>query len=324
MTVTGSCPAGCADTGNHVRFGGAPRSDTTREPAVSKGLPPCYAPFIEQPYRRSAKGTRHVWHPLGQGPAGLSAAMSCRRARAHKRDCRAMNILIVVTSHDQLGPTGKKTGIWLEEFAAPYYAFTDSGATVIVASPKGGKAPVDPLSETEAAATANTARLVADTVAQDLLAHTKVLWDMRVWMFDAVFYPGGHGSLWDLPVTSASIGLLRACFTAGKPVATVGHGCCALRGVMSDGHPVVKNRRVTGFSDSEEAAMGLTDIVPFSVEANLRASGGLYEKAADWQSCAVIDNRLVTGQNPASARAAAELLLAYLAAHPSPGVITAP
>jgi putative intracellular protease/amidase len=224
-----------------------------------------------------------------------------------------MKILIVLTSHDTLGNTNKKTGFWLEELATPYYVFRDAGAAVTLASPKGGAPPVDPASQAETAQTPATRRLEADDAAQAALAHTLKLTDVTPTSFDAVFYPGGHGPLWDLAEDPKSIALIKAFYTAGKPVAAVCHGPAVFRRTEIDGQPLVQGRRVTGFSDTEEQAVGLTSVVPFRVEDELRRLGGLYEKAADWQSFAITDGRLITGQNPASSKAVADALVASLA-----------
>ncbi|WP_206860638.1 type 1 glutamine amidotransferase domain-containing protein [Lysobacter changpingensis] len=223
-----------------------------------------------------------------------------------------MKILMVLTSHDRLGDTGEKTGFWLEEFAAPYYVFTDAGAQVTVASPKGGQPPIDPKSDDPSNQTPAQDRFKADAKAQAVLADTKRLDSLSPDDFDAVFYPGGHGPLWDLAEDPASIRLIESFFDAGKPVAAVCHAPGVLRHVKHDGEPLVKGRRVTGFTNSEEAAVKLTEVVPFLVEDELRRLGGRYEKAADWQSFAIVDGRLVTGQNPASSEATAEALLGLL------------
>jgi len=216
-----------------------------------------------------------------------------------------MKILIVLTSHDQLGDTGRKTGFWLEEFAAPYYTFVDAGAAVTVASPMGGQPPLDPQSDTTESATESTVRFKADWVAQAILAATVELVTVKAAGFDAVFYPGGHGPLWDLAESGSSISLIEAFIAAGKPVAAVCHAPAVLHRVLVDGHSVVSGKRVTGFSDTEEEAVHLTHVVPFLVEDELKRLGGIYEKGADWQSFVVVDGRLITGQNPASSRAAA-------------------
>jgi len=223
-----------------------------------------------------------------------------------------MNILMVLTSHDRLGDTGEKTGFWLEEFAAPYYVFTDAGAQVTVASPKGGQPPIDPKSDDPANQTPAQDRFKADTSAQAVLASTKRLDSVSADEFDAVFYPGGHGPLWDLAEDPASISLIERFYDSGKPVAAVCHAPGVLRHVKHDGEPLVKGRRVTGFTNSEEEAVKLTKVVPFLVEDELKRLGGKYEKAGDWQSFAIVDGRLVTGQNPASSEATAEALLKLL------------
>jgi putative intracellular protease/amidase len=223
-----------------------------------------------------------------------------------------VKILMVVTSHDKLGDTGKKTGFWLEEFAAPYFTFLDAGAQVTVASPKGGQPPLDPKSDTPEGQTALTKRFKADPAAQAVLASTVKLEGMKADDFDAVFYPGGHGPMWDLAEDKHSIALIEAFYNSGKPVATVCHAPGVLHHVMIDGQSIVKGKRVAGFTNSEEEAVGLTHVVPFLVEDELKRLGGLYEKVADWQSFAVTDGRLVTGQNPASSEAGAKQLLALL------------
>ncbi|MET1070411.1 MAG: type 1 glutamine amidotransferase domain-containing protein, partial [Pseudomonas prosekii] len=225
-----------------------------------------------------------------------------------------MKILMVLTSHDQLGNTGKKTGFWLEEFAAPYYTFKDAGAQLTLASPKGGQPPLDPKSDEPDAQTAATERFRKDSAAQSALASTVVLSSVKAEDFDAVFYPGGHGPLWDLAEDQHSIALIEALYRAGKPVATVCHAPGVLRHVKdADGQPLVKGKRVTGFSNSEEEAVQLTDVVPFLVEDELKAKGGIYSKGEDWASYVTTDGLLLSGQNPASSEATAEALLAKLA-----------
>jgi putative intracellular protease/amidase len=224
-----------------------------------------------------------------------------------------MKILMVLTSHDQLGDTGKKTGCWLEEFAAPYYAFLDAGAKITVASPKGGQPPLDPKSDTPEGQTETTTRFKKDAAAQAVLATTVKLADVRAEDHDAVFYPGGHGPLWDLAEDPRSIALIEAFYSAGKPVAAVCHAPAVLHRAMSHGEPIVKGKRVTGFTNTEEEAVQLTKVVPFLVEDELKRLGGLYEKVGDWQSFAITDGRLITGQNPASSGAAAQQLLKLLA-----------
>ncbi len=224
-----------------------------------------------------------------------------------------MKILMVLTSHDTLGDTGRKTGFWLEEFAAPYYTFLDAGATVDIASPKGGQPPIDPVSDTPEGQTDSTRRFKGDPSAQAALASTSRLADVAADGYDAVFYPGGHGPMWDLAEDPHSIALIEAFWGAGKPVAAVCHAPGVLHRVQFQGRPLVEGKRVTGFTNGEEAAVHLTEVVPFLVEDELKRLGGLYEKAADWASFVVTDGRLVTGQNPASSRAAAEALRKLLA-----------
>ena len=221
-------------------------------------------------------------------------------------------ILIVLTSHNTLGSTGKPTGFWLEEFTAPYYVFFDAGVQVTVASPRGGQPPIDPKSDDPSGQTESMARFKGDMAAQAVLADTVRLADARAADFDAVFYPGGHGPLWDLAEDRASISLIESFYSNNKPVAAVCHGPAVLRNVKYKGDALVKGKRVTGFSNSEEEAVQLTAIVPFLVEDELARLGGHYEKAADWQCFVVTDGLLVTGQNPASSGAAAQALLALL------------
>lgn len=224
-----------------------------------------------------------------------------------------MKILMILTSHDQLGNTGKKTGFWLEEFVAPYYVFKDAGAQVTVASPDGGQPPLDPKSDDPSAQTDATRRFSDDPAAQKVLANTHKLKDVSAADFDAVFYPGGHGPLWDLAEDATSIALIEAMLAAGKPVAAVCHAPGVLRHVKSaDGKPLVEGKSVTGFTNTEEEAVGLTDMVPFLVEDMLKTNGGKYSKGDDWQPHVVTDGLLVTGQNPASSEHAAEALLKML------------
>ena len=224
-----------------------------------------------------------------------------------------MKLLIVLTSHDKLGDTGKKTGFWLEEFTAPYYQFLDAGAELTLASPKGGQPPLDPKSDEKDAQTETTERFRQDKNAQHALASTVKLSEVNVADFDAVFYPGGHGPLWDLAEDANSVKLIEDFWAAGKPVSAVCHAPGVFRDVkQADGTPLVKDKRVTGFSNSEEDAVGLTDIVPFLVEDELKKNGGDYSKAADWHPYAVTDGKLITGQNPASSTAVAKALLKML------------
>lgn len=223
-------------------------------------------------------------------------------------------ILMVLTSHEQLGNTGAKTGFWLEEFAAPYYAFKDAGAHITLASPLGGQPPLDPKSDAADSQTDSTRRFKADSAAQAVLANTLKLKDVKASDFDAVFYPGGHGPLWDLAEDTTSIALIEAMLKAGKPVAAVCHAPAVLRHPKADnGASVVKGKKVTGFTNTEEAAAGLTDVVPFLVEDMLTQNGGVYSKAGDWQPYVVVDGLLITGQNPASSEPAAKALLKALA-----------
>ena len=220
---------------------------------------------------------------------------------------------MILTSHDQLGDTGKKTGFWLEEFAAPYYVFRDAGATITLASPKGGQPPLDPKSDAPDAQTPATERFKADLEANAQLAATHKLSEIDVAAYDGVFYPGGHGPMWDLANDSDSIALIQDALAAEKPVAAVCHAPAALKNVKNaDGTPLVKGKTVTGFSNSEEDAVGLSDIVPFLLEDTLKEQGGEYSRGDDWAVHVVEDGLLITGQNPASSEEAAKRLLAKL------------
>jgi putative intracellular protease/amidase len=224
-----------------------------------------------------------------------------------------MKILMVLTSYDKLGNTGKKTGFWLEEFAAPYYVLKDAGATVTVVSPLGGQPPLDPKSDVPDAQTEDTQRFKADPATQAVLAHTLKLSEVTAGDFDAVFYPGGHGPMWDLAEDTSSIALIEATLAAGKPIALVCHAPGVLRHVKAaNGEPLVQGKAVTGFTNTEEQAVGLTEIVPFLVEDMLVQNGGNYSKVADWQPYVVKDGLLITGQNPASSAPAAKQLLEQL------------
>lgn len=221
-----------------------------------------------------------------------------------------MNVLIVLTSHDQLGDTGNKTGFWLEEFASPYYYLLNAGVSVTLASPLGGQPPVDPKSHEPGFLTDDTRLFDNDQAAQAALANTAKLSDMEVEEFDAVFYPGGHGPLWDLHNDKDSIALIEGFIAAGKPVATVCHApAVLLKAKAPNGDSLVLGKNVTGFSNSEEAAVQLTDIVPYLLEDELVAMGGLYQKIEDWNSLAVVDGLIITGQNPGSSAAVAEALV---------------
>ena len=223
-----------------------------------------------------------------------------------------MKILMVLTSHDILGSTGRKTGFWLEEFTAPYYVFRDSGVEVTLASPKGGQPPIDPKSDLPESLTPLMVRFKEDTVAQSALAHTVKLQDMRSENFDAIFYSGGHGPMWDLVDNTQSIALIESFYNSGKPVGAVCHAPAVLRRVMYEGAPIVRGKRVTGFTNSEEEEVQLTHIVPFLVEDELKRLGGIFEQAPNWQSFSITDGRLITGQNPASSTAGAQALLKVL------------
>lgn len=224
-----------------------------------------------------------------------------------------MKILMVLTSHSDLGNTGEKTGFWIEEFAAPYYVFADAGATITIASPLGGQPPVDPKSEAPDAQTPATQRFYKDYTAIDLVAHTLKLSDINESDYDAVFYPGGHGPLWDLADDKDSIGLIQSFYKNQKPIAFVCHAPAALVNVTTEnGEFLVKDKKVTGFSNTEEEAVKLTDIVPFLLENELKNKGGIYSKGNDWGSYVQQDGLLITGQNPASSEETARLLLATL------------
>lgn len=221
-----------------------------------------------------------------------------------------MKVLMVLTSHDELGDTGKKTGFWLEELAAPYYSFKDDGAEIVLASPLGGQPPLDPVSNAPANQTDATHRFEADAAAMAQLATTVKLADVAIADFDAVFYPGGHGPLWDLAEDATSIALIDGFLAAEKPAAFVCHAPGVLRHVRSaDGRPLVEGKKVTGFTNSEEDAVGLTDIVPFLVEEELKAKGGIYSRGPDWGSYVLQDGLLITGQNPGSSSATARALM---------------
>jgi len=224
-----------------------------------------------------------------------------------------MNILMVLTSYDRMGETGHKTGFWLEEFAAPYYVFHDAGAKITLASPKGGQPPVDPNSTVPDAQTPATERFNQDQEAQQALANTTLLSQVNASDYDAIFYPGGHGPLWDLAEDSHSIALIKTFVEQQKPVGAVCHAPAVFRHVIdTSGAPLVQGKQVTGFSNTEEEAVQLTKVVPFLVEEMLKQNGGQYERADDWQSHVVVDGLLVTGQNPASSDASAEALVELL------------
>ena len=224
-----------------------------------------------------------------------------------------MKILMILTSHDQLGETGHKTGFWLEEFASPYYVFKDASADITLASPAGGQPPLDPKSDEEDFQTDATRRFKSDAAAQQALANTVKLADVSADEFDAVFYPGGHGPLWDLAEDNRSVRLIESMAAAGKPVAAVCHAPAVLKNAKNpDGSPLVQGKSVTGFSNTEEDAVQLTGVVPFLLEDELKAKGGNYSKADDWNPFVITDGKLVTGQNPASSEQAARAVLALL------------
>ena len=218
-------------------------------------------------------------------------------------------VLFVLTSHDKLGDTGLKTGFWTEELAAPYYALSDQGVEVTLTSPKGGLPPIDPKSEDPSSQTDATRRMDNDAVLKDKLNHTYKLSEVMSEDFDAVFYPGGHGPLWDLAEDKVSQQLIVDFYNNGKPVAFVCHAPGVLKDVKIDGEYLVKGKNVTGFTNTEEEVVQLTNVVPFLVEDMLKKNGGLYSKIEDWSPYAIIDGKLVTGQNPASSEKVAEELL---------------
>jgi putative intracellular protease/amidase/catechol 2,3-dioxygenase-like lactoylglutathione lyase family enzyme len=228
-----------------------------------------------------------------------------------------MKILMVLTSHDKLGNTGRPTGFWLEEFAAPYFVFKDAGVELTLASPKGGQPPLDPKSDLPENQTPAMTRFKKDAAAQKALANTVKLADQKSEDFDTVFYPGGHGPMWDLAESPTSIALLEAFYNSGKPIALVCHSPGVLRHVTYQGAPLVKGKHVAGFTNGEEEEMQLTKVVPFLVEDELLRLGAIYEKVANWQPFSITDGRLITGQNPASSTSAAQALLKLLTASES-------
>jgi putative intracellular protease/amidase len=220
-----------------------------------------------------------------------------------------MKILMVLTSHDQLGNTGRKTGFWLEEFAAPYFVFKDAGVEVTLASPKGGQPPVDPKSDLPENQTEAMSRFKQDAAAQEALAQTIKLAEVKAEDYDTVFFPGGHGPMWDLAEDPVAIGLLESFYSSGKPIALVCHAPGVLHRVEFNGAPLVKGKRVTGFTNEEEEELQLTEVVPFLIEDELKRLGAIFEKVPNWQPFSIVDGRLVTGQNPASSTSAAQDLL---------------
>jgi putative intracellular protease/amidase len=243
----------------------------------------------------------------------LALTVSCFIATAQKQKSKKMKkVLFVVTSHDQLGNTGEKTGFWTEELAAPYYTLLDQGVSIDIVTPLGGQPPIDPKSADPASATEDTKRFDADTVLLEKLKHTKKLSTVNQADYDAVFYPGGHGPLWDLANDKNSIALIESFYTNNKPVAFVCHAPGVLKDVKINGEYLVKGKKVTGFANTEEEAVGLTNIVPFLLEDVLQKNGAIYSKGPDWGAYEVEDGLLITGQNPASSKLVAEKLLTQL------------
>src|SRR5580693_5691084 len=248
---------------------------------------------------------------------GMSVPKSTRSRGSSRIKENNMKILMVLTSHNQLGNTGRPTGFWLEEFAAPYFVFKDAGVELTLASPKGGQPPLDPKSDLPENQTPAMARFKKDAAAQKALANTVKLAEMKSEDFDTVFYPGGHGPMWDLAESPTSIALLEAFYNSGKPIALVCHSPGVLRHVTYQGAPLVKGKHVAGFTNGEEEAMQLTKVVPFLVEDELLRLGAIFEKVANWQPFSITDGRLITGQNPASSTLAAQALLKLLTASES-------
>lgn len=241
----------------------------------------------------------------------IALAVGC--ATINKQNKKGMKkVLFVLTSHDELGNTGEKTGFWIEEFAAPYYELADKGVIIDIASPLGGQPPIDPKSADPSAATEDTKRFDEDIELQAKLSKTHKLADVKESDYDAVFYPGGHGPLWDLAEDKNSIALIEAFYNSKKPVAFVCHSPAALKNVKVNGEYLVKGKKLTGFSNTEEEAVQLTKVVPFLLEDALQTNGATYSKIADWQPYAVEDGLLITGQNPASSKLVAEKLLNQL------------
>ena len=243
----------------------------------------------------------------------LMITVGCKNSIENKEKTKTMKkVLFVVTSHDKLGNTGEKTGFWTEEFAAPYYALVDKGIEIEIATPLGGQPPIDPKSEDPSAATEDTKRFDADSALQQKLKNTLKLADVNQADYDAVFYPGGHGPLWDLAEDKNSAALIEAFYKNQKPVGFVCHAPAALKNVKINGEFLVKGKKLTGFSNAEEEAVGLTDVVPFLLEDVLKENGAIYSKVNDWQPYVIEDGLLITGQNPASSRLVAEKILQQL------------
>ncbi len=305
-----------AGLASHLRFVRDHQRRIERIAIVTDSVVAHIVDILAQPF--AAARIRHF--PFGQSDdamAWLTNGKKVGAGTATKADKKAdTKILVVLTSHDRLGDTGRKTGFWLEELAAPYYVFIDAGARVTLASPKGGQPPLDPASETPDTASVATRRFKDDPAAQAALANTVKLDAVRAADFDAVFYPGGHGPLWDLAEDPNSIALIQNALGAGKPLAAVCHAPGVFRHAKSaDGSALVSGKAVTGFANTEERAVGLSDSVPFLVEDMLAAEGGKYSKAADWQVHVVTDGLLTTGQNPASSGPAAQALLDNVRLH---------
>ena len=241
----------------------------------------------------------------------IALTASCITATAQNKK-GMKKVLFVLTSHSELGNTGEKTGFWIEEFAAPYYELADKGVIIDIASPLGGQPPIDPKSSDPSSATEDTKRFDKDTELQAKLSKTHKLADVEQADYDAVFYPGGHGPLWDLATDSTSSALIESFYTNNKPVAFVCHSPAVLKNVKVNGEFLVKGKKVTGFSNTEEEAVGLTNVVPFLLEDALKANGATYSKIENWQPYAVEDGLLITGQNPASSKLVAEKLLNQL------------
>jgi putative intracellular protease/amidase len=238
---------------------------------------------------------------------GILAVMS---TVGYSQKLKKIKILFVVTSHDKLGDTGKKTGLWIEEFAAPYYYLTDLGVKVDIVSPKGGLPPIDPKSTSPDFQTDATKRYFSDAKTQRKFSKTRKLSKVNHDDYDAVFYPGGHGPLWDLSKDTNSIQLIESFYNNNKPIAFVCHAPAALQHVKDkSGQPLVKGKKVAGFTNSEEVAVGLTDVVPFLIEDMLKQNGAIYKKGADWSSFAISDGLLISGQNPQSSLLVAQKLV---------------
>jgi putative intracellular protease/amidase len=260
----------------------------------------------------SANTIVQLFSPHAFAQMSFTGQIDSRPAGQIKRR-RNMKILMVLTSHDQLGNTGRKTGFWLEEFAAPYFVFRDAGVELTLASPKGGQPPVDPKSDLPENQTPAMTRFKQDASAQEALSQTVKLAEAKSTDYDTIFYVGGHGPMWDLAESSVSIALIESFYNSGKPIALVCHSPGVLHRVQYEGAPLVKGKRVTGFTNEEEAEVHLTNVVPFLVEDELKRLGAIFEKVPNWQPFFIVDGRLITGQNPASSTSAAQALLTLMA-----------